>query len=94
MDVSQVSRNSPTLSRLRFHALIVDKLSSVLSDSSIRQLFRLMPLRNFRHIMEITDTMMRRSQDIIDEKKAALQKGGDAIMEQVGEGKDLMSICC
>lgn len=82
---------SPALARARLIALIVDKLSYVLSDRNIRRLLRHFPLRNFRELMKISDTMARRSREIIEEKKAVLQKGRAAML---GEGKDLMSVCC
>ena len=44
--------------------------------------------------MRISDIMRRRSQEIISERKVALLKGDQAMLAQVGEGKDLMSICC
>ncbi|OBZ67636.1 Docosahexaenoic acid omega-hydroxylase CYP4F3 [Grifola frondosa] len=40
----------------------------------------------------IINTMYQRSIDIFEAKKAALQKGDEAILQQVGEGKDIMSI--
>ena len=43
--------------------------------------------------MKISDTMARRSREIIAEKKAALAKGDDALAHEVGEGKDIMSTC-
>ena len=59
----------------------------------LRRLFWAIPNKNLRQIMEISVTMHRRSQEIIDEKKAALRKGDDAMHNEIGEGKDLMSIC-
>ena len=37
--------------------------------------------------------MTQRSQKIIDEKKAALAKGDAGLAHEIGEGKDIMSIC-
>ena len=56
-------------------------------------LLRMFPQKDVRHIMQISDTMSQRSQEIIEEKKAALREGNEALSHQVGEGKDLMSIC-
>ena len=44
-------------------------------------------------MIEISDTMAQRSIEIINEKKAALLKGDDSLVDQIGEGKDIMSIC-
>ena len=43
--------------------------------------------------MSIYGTMERRSREIIMEKKALLAKGDAALAHEVGEGKDIMSIC-
>ena len=43
--------------------------------------------------MSIYDTMERRSREIIMEKKTLLAKGDAALAHEVGEGKDIMSIC-
>lgn len=40
----------------------------------------------------ISDTMHRRSVEIFAAKKKALESGDAALLEQVGEGKDIMSI--
>ena len=71
----------------------MERLSYVLSVETIRRLFRMLPFENLRRLMHISDTLQRRSQEIIDERKEALQKGDEALLAQVGEGRDLMSIC-
>ena len=56
------------------------------------------PSRRVQRAKRIVRTMRARSNEIIAEKRAALQKGDDATVRQVGEGKDIMSIlrtwCC
>ena len=84
---------SPVLNRYPYLEVIIEKVSYFLSDSQIRLLLRMFPQKDVRHIMQISDTMRRRSQEIIEEKKAALREGNEALSHQVGEGKDLMSIC-
>ena len=42
----------------------------------------------------IVDTMWRRSQEIYASKKRAFEQGDEAVAQQIGEGKDLMSILC
>ncbi|KAI0806613.1 cytochrome P450 [Fomes fomentarius] len=83
----------PVLNRVRLLGLWVDNLSYVFSDRILRRIFRLAPHQPLQRLLDISDTMLRRSQEIIDERKAALQKGDAALMAQVGEGKDIMSIC-
>ncbi|TBU25722.1 cytochrome P450 [Dichomitus squalens] len=82
----------PVLSRLHFLGFIVTAVSYILSDNAIRVILRHFPHAETRRMMNISDTMMRRSQEIIDGKKDALRKGDEALARQVGEGKDIMSI--
>ena len=64
-----------------------------MSDAMLRRFLRAVPNKSLRQIMEISSTMHQRSQEIIDEKKAALAKGDAGLAHEVGEGKDIMSIC-
>ncbi len=43
-------------------------------------------------MLDISDTMARRSEEIISVKKSTLAKGDDGVADRVGEGKDIMSI--
>ncbi|CCL99519.1 uncharacterized protein FIBRA_01537 [Fibroporia radiculosa] len=43
-------------------------------------------------VKTIIDTMDRRSRAIYESKKAALRAGDEAVLQQMGEGKDIMSI--
>ena len=88
------SAYSPTSNRVRPLILMVEKMSYFLSVDAIRRIFRLLPFRELRRLMRISDIMRRRSQEIISERKEALLQGDQAMLAQVGEGKDLMSICC
>ncbi|OJT02020.1 Docosahexaenoic acid omega-hydroxylase CYP4F3 [Trametes pubescens] len=44
------------------------------------------------HMMCISDALSERSHRIVNEKKRALQQGDEALKQQVGEGKDIMSV--
>ncbi|KAI1793796.1 cytochrome P450 [Ganoderma leucocontextum] len=81
------------LSRFPLFGLIVANLSHYMSDATTRRLLSMLPPKDLRNLIEISSTMRRRSQEIIEEKKAALRKGGGAMLQEVGEGKDIMSIC-
>ena len=41
-----------------------------------------------------SDTLWRRSEEIYASKKQAFEQGDEAVAQQIGEGKDLMSILC
>ncbi|KAH9924617.1 cytochrome P450 [Epithele typhae] len=84
----------PVLSKSPLLQLSVPFMSYYLSESVLRFLWRHIPYKQSRAIIEISDTMYRRSKDIIAKKKLALAKGDQALAHQVGEGKDIMSICC
>lgn len=45
-----------------------------------------------QHMMRISDALTARSLKIVNEKKRALQQGDAALKQQVGEGKDIMSV--
>ncbi|KAI0760478.1 cytochrome P450 [Fomes fomentarius] len=57
-----------------------------------RKVLELIPHKGLHEMKEIVDTMHRRSVEIFEEKKRALEKGDEAVTQQVGEGKDIMSI--
>lgn len=43
-------------------------------------------------MIKATNTMDEMSRNIFYEKKAALKKGDDSVVHQIGEGRDIMSI--
>ncbi|KAH9902854.1 cytochrome P450 [Cubamyces lactineus] len=57
-----------------------------------RALLQLVPHDGVRQLVEISDTLWRCSTTVYNEKKRALEEGGAAVAQQVGEGKDIMSI--
>lgn len=40
----------------------------------------------------VVDRMSKRSVEIYESKKGALEKGDDEVVQQIGEGKDIMSV--
>jgi len=62
------------------------------SSTFRRRLTELVPSARVNELMRLTDTLNIKCQDIFDAKKAALKAGDDAVMHQVAEGKDIMSI--
>ena len=51
-----------------------------------------LPSRRVQRIRHISRTMTERSAEIVAEKRAALQKGDLSTVQQVADGKDIMSI--
>nr|VWO94959.1 Cytochrome P450 monooxygenase CYP52X1 [Ganoderma boninense] len=83
----------PTIGPIVKFGFLVEQFSWIFSDAALLWLLSLIPSEDMRRMLKITDTMREHSQRIIDEKKAALKKGNDALKHAVGEGKDIMSIC-
>ncbi|KAI0328016.1 cytochrome P450 [Cubamyces sp. BRFM 1775] len=82
----------PNLNRIIKYSFLIPKIANFLSESTLRKLARAAPHPDIQRMMEISDTMAQRSIEIINEKKAALLKGGDSLVHQIGEGKDIMSL--
>ena len=72
--------------------LIIQELSRYMSDATILGVLRWTPFPPVQRLVKISDTMARRSKEIVSEKKALLDKGDSAMQLQIGEGKDIMSI--
>ncbi|KAI0641314.1 cytochrome P450 [Trametes meyenii] len=51
-----------------------------------------LPSPVMRKLITLVDTLWRRSSEIYTQKKEALMSGDEAMKEQVGEGRDLMSL--
>ena len=79
--------------RVRLLGFTIETLSYLFSNETIRRILRLMPHKELQRLLEISDTMFQRAQEIIDQRKNALRMGDEAIKAEVGEGKDIMSIC-
>ena len=57
-----------------------------------RILASLVPSKNFQQMKSLVDTIDRSSKQVFREKKEAFMRGDEAVKEQVGRGKDIMSI--
>ncbi|KAI0695585.1 cytochrome P450 [Cerioporus squamosus] len=79
-------------SRLPLLGTIIALCSNYLSVSTIRSILRRYPSADLQRMLDISETMARRSQEIIDEKKKALAEGDVEMVQRVGEGKDIMSV--
>jgi len=73
----------------RFFAPIFVRIGS---PAFRRRVVELIPDRLVQQLKTIIDTMDIRSREIYDAKKAALKAGEAAVVEQVAEGNDIMSI--
>ncbi|CCL99520.1 uncharacterized protein FIBRA_01538 [Fibroporia radiculosa] len=57
-----------------------------------RFVLSLIPIAKIQKVKELVDTMTARSHEIFRGKKAALRRGDEELLRQVGEGRDIMSI--
>ena len=57
-----------------------------------RWLLDMTPNKALQHLKSIADIMNRHSLAIFEEKKALIESGDDALLNQVGEGRDIMSV--
>jgi hypothetical protein len=59
-----------------------------------RLLLKLVPHKSVRRTRDIVDIMDKTSVEIFEQKRRALEQGDQAVLQQVGRGKDIMSILC
>ncbi len=57
-----------------------------------RRIVELIPLDDVQRMRHISDVLHQRSVCIFADKKAALEKGDDEVKDEIGEGRDIMSI--
>lgn len=57
-----------------------------------RRVVEVFPNKQVQKLKSIVDTMATRSVEIFEAKKAALDQGDEVLAQQVGEGKDIMSL--
>jgi hypothetical protein len=60
--------------------------------SVLERLLPYVPIKRVQHIRHITETLDEASREVYENKKEAVQRGDDAVMRQLGKGKDIMSI--
>ncbi|KAF7794414.1 hypothetical protein EIP86_005548 [Pleurotus ostreatoroseus] len=82
----------PTLGRCAHYIMVIPQLVKIGPASFRRRLVELFPDPNVRAMKKIVDTMEARAKEILEDKRAALRAGDEALMQQIGEGKDIMSI--
>lgn len=58
----------------------------------LRRLAEITPYAPIQRVLRISDTMQATAEDVLAKKRAALARGDKALMQQIGEGKDIMSI--
>ena len=57
-----------------------------------RYVSKLLPTKDMQAMRNVVETLQAKSSEIYMQKKAALEKGDDAMTHQIGEGKDILSV--
>jgi len=66
--------------------------SAISTPAFRRRILEMIPHKGVQKLKEVTDTMFSAATTIFNAKKAALQAGDEAALQQIGEGRDIMSI--
>ncbi|CCM00988.1 uncharacterized protein FIBRA_03036 [Fibroporia radiculosa] len=82
----------PTIANLPILRLIVPYLVRLGPAAFRRFALNLVPDSDVQRVKRVVDTMDSQSRMIFEKKKAALLQGEEAVLQQVGEGKDIISI--
>lgn len=62
------------------------------SSTLRRRLLKFVPLPDLHKATVLVDAMSNSTQNILNGKKEAMERGDEAVLEQIGHGKDLMSL--
>ena len=84
----------PTLFPMYILRVLMPQIVKIGSPAFRRWLLEITPYQRLQRLKDITDTLERTVMDILSQKRAALAEGDEAVLRQVGEGKDIMSVLC
>ncbi|EMD40943.1 hypothetical protein CERSUDRAFT_103315 [Gelatoporia subvermispora B] len=82
----------PTWGKLQIHRRLIPFIVQLGHPKFKRWVLDMIPDLRIQKMKYISDTIVQQSWQVFREKKAALEKGEEAVIHQIGEGKDLMSI--
>ncbi|RPD69487.1 cytochrome P450 [Lentinus tigrinus ALCF2SS1-7] len=81
-----------TLSKVNHLRRLMPYLPEAGRDATRRKIMGMIPQSGLQELSRISGILNRRSVEIYEDKKRALKQGDEAVMRQIGEGKDIMSI--
>lgn len=82
----------PLVFRLNFLLHFIPQAVKLGPPSFLRRVVELIPSGPIRDLVSITDSIEKHSKEILHDKRQALQDGDKATQEQIGGGKDIMSV--
>ena len=83
---------SPTLISIHFMRILMAFVPDWIPSSVKRLVVRYAPIASLQKFRKVVEIMNHNAQNIYNTKKTALDKGDEAVVQQIGEGKDLLSI--
>ncbi|CDO71925.1 hypothetical protein BN946_scf184940.g72 [Trametes cinnabarina] len=75
-----------------FVRMLLPFVTHIGSSSFRRKIVKMLPFAVAQRMIEISDALAAQSTKLVNDKRAALAQGDEALKHQVGEGKDIMSI--
>ncbi|KAH7874006.1 cytochrome P450 [Lentinula edodes] len=83
----------PTLMRVQFWRLNVLPYVSWIGTAKFRRfVVNLLPWKDLHHLRDMVDYMHNVAEEIYENKRRAFEMGDEAVDQQIGRGKDLISI--
>ncbi|EMD38349.1 hypothetical protein CERSUDRAFT_82603 [Gelatoporia subvermispora B] len=82
----------PAWAPLQIHRRLLPYVAELGPAKFRRFILDIIPDPRVQKVKYISDTVAEQSRAIFEEKKAALEHGNDAVVHQIGEGKDIMSV--
>ncbi|CAL1698257.1 unnamed protein product [Somion occarium] len=82
----------PTLFSLHFYRMFLPFVGHLGPPGFRRKVLEIYPNKNVQKMKDLVDTLYSQAVSIFNAKKAALENDDEAVHEQVGEGKDIMSL--
>ena len=85
---------SPASWELHFWRTLSPYFTKIGSPAFRCAVAKMLPTRGMKEMRSLVETLSTKTREIYSNKRAALEKGDHAILHEVGEGKDIMSILC
>ncbi|KAJ3478352.1 hypothetical protein NLI96_g9812 [Meripilus lineatus] len=82
----------PALLSVSMFRTTLPYLTSIFSPNFRRRAVDVLPFPSLKRLKTVVDILESQSKEILTAKRVALAHGEDAVVRQVGEGKDIMSI--
>ncbi|KZP16698.1 cytochrome P450 [Athelia psychrophila] len=82
----------PTIFSLQIERQILPFILGIGTKAFRRKLVDMTPSRRLHKLRDIVNTMHVTNTEVLEEKKAAFNRGDEKVLEQVGHGRDIVSV--